>query len=107
MTVAATADWVRARIERGLRRRMRYRWVKPRVEAEGSGWKVVSPNCSRRVDPQGGEIDIAWLLPAEQGQWLLHVREHVNGPWRLEDRAAGLDAALQRLCRDPLGRYWP
>jgi hypothetical protein len=103
---AGAADLVRVRIERALRRRARYRWVRPRVEAEGAGWKVVSPDCSRRVDPQGGEIDIAWLLPAEQGRWLLHVPERAAGGWRLEDSLAGLDAALQRLCQDPLGRYW-
>jgi hypothetical protein len=37
----------------------------PRVLREGLGWKVVSPNCSRNIDREGGEIDIAWLVPTQ------------------------------------------
>jgi hypothetical protein len=45
----------RVRIERGIAQRERYKYVVPRVEQEGLGWKIVSPNCSRNIDPQGGE----------------------------------------------------
>ena len=71
----------RARIARALARRQRYKYVKPHVEREGLGWKVVSPNCSRSVDAAGGEIAIAWLVPGSNGQWLLHARDHAQGCW--------------------------
>ena len=44
---APVLSLVRARIERALRRRQRYRYVTPRVVAEGAGWLVLCANCSR------------------------------------------------------------
>lgn len=96
----------RARIARALSRRARYRYVRPRVEREGLGWKVVSPNCSRSVDPAGGEIGIAWLVPASQGRWLLHARDHAQGCWVLKAAGLRLDEALRRLCADPQREFW-
>jgi len=98
---------VRVRIERALARRERYRYVQPRVEPEGQGWKVVSPNCSRNIDPEGRDIDIAWLEPATDGLWLLHARDHAGNCWRLEGEGLTLTEALQRICADPLRVYWP
>lgn len=94
------------RIERALAGRSRYRYVQPRVLAEGRGWKVVSPNCSRNVDPAGGEIDIAWLEPAAGGRWTLHARDHAAGGWRVAATALPLDTALALLCADPAREYW-
>lgn len=96
----------RARIARALARRRRYRYVRPHVEREGPGWKVVSPNCSRSVDPAGGEIGIAWLVPTHQGQWLLHARDHARGCWVLKAAGLRLDEALKRLCTDPGREFW-
>lgn len=96
----------RARIARALARRERYKYVRPRVEREGLGWKVVSANCSRRVDPAGGEIGIAWLVPAGNGRWLLHARDHAHGCWVLKAAGLRLDEALQRLCSDPQREFW-
>lgn len=96
----------RARIARALGRRERYRYVRPRVEREGRGWKVVSPNCSRSVDPAGGDIDIAWLVRASNGQWLLHARDHHAGCWVLKAASLRMDDALQRLCSDPHREFW-
>jgi len=94
----------RAIIQRALRRRQRYKYVKPRVECEGQGWKIVSPNCSRSVDPQGGEIEIAWLLRTPQA-WLLHARDHARRVW--VPRAAGdLGSLLSLLCEDPKREFW-
>lgn len=101
------ADLTRARIERGLARRARYRYVRPWVEREGPGWKIVSPNCSRNIDPAGGPIDIAWLLPLNQGLWLLHARDHAQGCWQAQAAGLTLADALQRVCDDPLRVYWP
>ena len=96
-----------ARIQRALAARRRYKYVQPRVEREGEGWRIVSPNCSRNIDPQGGEIAIAWLQPDAGGLWQLHSRDHVKQAWRLEVPGLTLADALVLLCDDPLGVYWP
>ena len=94
------------RIRNALKQRSRYKYVQPRVEPEGRGWKVVSPNCSRNIDPQGGEIEIAWLLPDTAGdQWLLHARDHAGQAWCLRQQGS-LPALLERLCADPGREYW-
>jgi hypothetical protein len=121
------------RIENALAARARYKYVQPRVEREGLGWKVVSPNCSRNVDPAGGEIDIAWLVPVEStlgrsrvdsappgglarsdrsggavhgGGWLLFSRDHAQDCWQVRRREASLSAALAHLCADPDREFW-
>ena len=96
-----------ARIERALVHRQRYRYVQPRVEREGGGWKIVSPNCSRHVDPNGGEIPIAWFEPQGDGRWALHHCDHRAHAWRTVANAITLDDALERVCTDPLARFWP
>jgi hypothetical protein len=96
-----------ARIERALAQRQRYRYVQPRVEREGQGWKIVSPNCSRNIDPNGGEIAIAWFEPLRDGRWALHSRDHARDAWRIDARAIAFDDALARVCVDALGRFWP
>jgi hypothetical protein len=97
----------RVRIERALGQRQRYRYVQPRVVAEGSGWKVLSPNCSRNIDPDGGEIPIAWFEPQADGRWALHRCDHRANAWCEAARGITLDDALERLCTDALGRFWP
>jgi hypothetical protein len=94
------------RIERALPQRSRYRYVHPRVVAEGAGWKVVSPNCSRNVDPAGGDIDIAWLVPDPEGGWLLHARDHARQCWVHRRSEASLALLLAHLCADPQREYW-
>ncbi len=93
------------RIERALARRQRYKYVHPQVVPEGEGWKVVSPNCSRNVDPDGGEIDIAWLRPQPDAGWLLFARDHAEGGWRL-CREGPLPVLLDLLCADPAREFW-
>ncbi|MBI5717780.1 MAG: hypothetical protein HZC37_08845 [Burkholderiales bacterium] len=100
-------DLARVRIERALPRRERYKYVHPRVEREGAGWKIVSPNCSRNIDPHGGEIHIAWFVPAHEGLWLLHARDHAQGCWRPCAAAMPIDAALTLVCEDPERVFWP
>jgi hypothetical protein len=110
---AAVVELDRLRIERALVRRARYRYVQPRVVAAGpaegarGGWKIVSPNCSRNVDPDGGEIDIAWFEPVGHGRWALHARDHRHALWQLQAAALPMAEAIERVCRDPLGRFWP
>ena len=93
------------RIQRALARRQRYKYVHPRVVSEGEGWKVVSPNCSRNVDPAGGEIDIAWLRPDDAAGWQLHARSAEPGAWRLS-RQGPLHELLDLLCADPAREFW-
>jgi hypothetical protein len=96
----------RARIERALRTRQRYRYVHPRLEATPSGWKVFSRNCSRSVDAQGGEIDIAWLRHGAEG-WSLYARDHAARRWVQRLAGATLPRLLQLLCEDPNREFWP
>lgn len=96
----------RARIVKALARRERYKYVTPRVEREGLGWKIVSPNCSRNIDADGGEIGIAWLVPVSGGQWLLHARDHDRGCWVLKASGLRLHEALERLCIDADREFW-
>jgi hypothetical protein len=102
----AVLDLDRARIERALAVRGRYKYVQPRVVPEGGGWKIVSPNCSRNVDTAGGEIDIAWLEPDAAGRWQLHARDHARTCWVPKAGGLTLAAALDRLCADPMRDFW-
>lgn len=107
----AVLDLDAARIERALARRARYRYVQPRVLAQGAGqgWVILSPNCSRNVDPEGGEIPIAWFEPckASPAQWRLHWRDQAQACWVVRADAVTLDQALAQVCGDPLGVWWP
>ncbi|NML16161.1 DUF3024 domain-containing protein [Azohydromonas caseinilytica] len=96
-----------ARIRRALRERRRYRYVQPRVRRLGLGWLVSSPNCSRNIDPLGGEIPVAWLVPASHGCWLLHAHDHAQGCWVLKAAGVTLAQALQQVCEDPRREFWP
>jgi len=105
----------RVRIEVALEARARYKYVQPRVLREGLGWKIVSPNCSRNVDPNGGEIEIAWLVPvqpgvagqgSDAGGWLLHARDHRNGCWLRKMGPAPLADVLDRLVDDDHREFW-
>lgn len=102
----------RVRIEVALEARQRYKYVRPQVLQEGLGWKVRSPNCSRNIDPAGGEIDIAWLVPTPPvdaglpDAWLLQARDHAAACWRLVLRASTLAEALERLVQDEAREFW-
>ncbi len=95
------------RLERALRERVRYRYVRPQVLQEGEAFRIRSPNCSRRLDPKGGLIDIALLVPQGKLQWCLCARDHAGERWvpRLQD--APLKSALEALCLDPERQFWP
>jgi len=96
-----------ARMLRALRRRGRYKYVQPRVVREGLGWKIVSPNCSRNIEPDGGEIDIAWLVPdGDTGAWLLFSRDHAQDCWMMRRRDARLAPLLEHVCLDPQREFW-
>lgn len=95
----------RAAIQRALAARHRYKYVQPRVEPEGDGWKIVSPNCSRSVDAEGGEIDIAWLRRGARG-WTLYARDHRAPAWLPKLVERPLTQVLALLCEDPNRDFW-
>jgi hypothetical protein len=104
--LAVVVSLVARRIARALASRERYRYVRPDVAREGAGWKVTSPNCSRKVDAGGGAIDIAWLEPERDGLWCLHARNHARATWAPIATGLTLDEALRLLCTDARREFW-
>lgn len=104
--VANVLEMVPRRIEQALAQRDRYKYVKPRVLREGMGWCIVSPNCSRRVDPDGGEIAIAWLAPAGPGHWNVYARDDDHETWERRAVDLSLDEAMSLVCADPHREFW-
>lgn len=105
VTRTATSGLESRRIARALAHRDRYRYVHPEVVAEPGGWRIVSPCCSRRIDPAGGVIDIAWIERLAQG-WRLHRRDHAAPCWRPVLESTRLQELLDRLASDPLHEFW-
>ena len=97
----------RRRIERALEERARYRYVTPQVLPVAGGYRVVSPCCSRNVDAEGGEIDIAWIeYQAGSGAWRLHCKDHPHGEWALHTEGLRLQDLLQVLNEDSERVFW-
>ena len=103
---AQLVDLMVHRMERALRERVRYRYVRPQVLREGESYRIQSPCCSRNVDPNGGLIDIALLVPHEGGTWCLCARDHANSAWVARFQDASLDVLLDRLCVDDERQFW-
>ncbi len=99
-------DFDRRRIERALRERVRYRYVRPQVLRELDGWRIVSPCCSRNVDSRGGVIDIAWLR-AQPPVWHLYSRDHARRVWVEQEHSEHLVELLDAICLDPKRVFWP
>jgi len=96
------------RIRRALESRRRYRYVEPRVVGIAGGYRIESPCCSRNIDPEGGVIDIARLLPwPHDGRWLLQYRDHGQQQWVTHAFFASLSDALAVLGEDPDRQFWP
>lgn len=89
-----------------LRERARYRYVQPVVLPHESGWKIVSPCCSRNVDTTGGQIDIAWMEPAASG-WRLYARDHQVGQWVVHVESGTMKELLDVICLDASRVFWP
>lgn len=96
----------RKQIELAIRKRKRYRYVRPTVRVVPEGILVESPCCSRRVDPQGGVIDIALLQPLRSGKWKLYRRDHATGEWELHSQHERLADLLEPLKNDPEQVFW-
>ena len=103
---ARVLDIDKRRIERALRQRVRYRYVRPLVVREVDGWRIVSPCCSRNIDAQGGVIDIAWLRN-DPPVWRLYARNHAHSNWVEYERSEKIVELLDAICLDPQRVFWP
>ncbi len=98
----------RRRIVRALVTRKRYRYVSPSVRAVKDGYLIESPCCSRRVDPDGGVIDVARLeyVPGVLHPWSLYRKDHQRGEWELHAKYERLQELLALLNTDPQRVFW-
>ena len=102
-----TNDLDLKRIERALRARKRYRYVRPKVLAVAGGYRIESPCCSRNIDADGGIIDVALLqYDLEQSTWQLYRKDHRNGTWEFHSTCLRLPKVLERLNTDPERKFW-
>jgi hypothetical protein len=93
-------------IERAIGKRVRYRYVRPTVRATPEGILVESPCCSRRVEPDGGVVDIALLQHWPPGEWRLYRKDHSTATWQLHSLHEGLADLLEPLKEDPERIFW-
>lgn len=95
------------RIERAIEKRTRYRYVHPSVQPIENGYCVRSPCCSRKVDPDGGMVDVA-LVQYAQGfrPWQLHRKVHSANEWLLHAEYERLGDLLEQLNADPQRAFW-
>lgn len=106
-------DLLLYRMQRALRERVRYRYVRPQILREGENFRIQSPCCSRNVDPNGGLIDIALLVPDAtdspdgRNHWSLCSRDHTNQVWVVQLRNRPLEVLLDALCMDDARQFWP
>ena len=110
---SATADGLyqpnafdRKLVERAVRERARYRYVTPAVQIAEGGFLVESPCCSRRVDANGGVVDIALLLCPQPGEWNLYRKDHSAAQWLLHGTYQWLSDLLEELKSDPQQQFW-
>jgi hypothetical protein len=96
----------RKRIEKMLAGRERYKYVAPRVIPDVDGYLVRSPCCSRTVDPEGGEIDIARIEYQEGGFWRLYRKDDASQRWYAHSEYLGMPSLLARLIADPKREFW-
>lgn len=97
----------RKRIERAIKNRKRYRYVTPKVRTIVAGYEIVSPCCSRNIDPDGGVIEIARLEFQDQPQgWRLYRKDHKTDRWVMHGEYPALPQILELLNEDPDRRFW-
>jgi hypothetical protein len=100
-------DLDRKRIERSLKSRRRYRYVSPIVTPAFGGYRIVSPCCSRNIDPDGGVVDVALIChDQEHALWKLFWKNHLKGDWELHSVHERLIRALEALNADPERMFW-
>lgn len=98
----------RKRISRALVSRKRYRYVSPTVRQVENGYVIESPCCSRRVDPEGGVVDVALLqyVAGDERPWHLYRKVHALGHWEPHGSYGKLQEALEQINSDPHRLFW-
>lgn len=97
----------RKRIERALISRKHYRYVFPSVTPVKAGYLIESPCCSRNIDNDGGEIDVALFhYDAVSGIWKLFFKNHARGSWKFYSIFHRLASAIDELNTDPERLFW-
>ncbi|MBS1186890.1 MAG: hypothetical protein H6R04_908 [Burkholderiaceae bacterium] len=95
------------RIAHMLEKRTRYRYVPVEVVPATNGYRIVSPCCSRTVDPNGGKIDIALIeFDQQSNKWKLFNKLHERNIWLLHLCADRLQQLLDCLNEDPARLFW-
>jgi hypothetical protein len=95
------------RIKRGLRKRLRYRYVTPRVLPVDNGYRIESPCCSRNIDAQGGPVDVALILFDDAGGGpQLFSKNHAQSCWEFHSQYTRLAELLDALNADPERAFW-
>ncbi len=107
MRPAHPNDFDRKRIERALKTRKRYRYVKPSVAPVTGGYRIESPCCSRNIDPEGGVVDVALLLyDPDASAWKLFRKDHERQAWVLHSTGERLTCLIDALNADPERKFW-
>jgi len=104
--VPAPNAFDRKQVERAIRERVRYRYVTPSLKVVEGGFRIESPCCSRRIDPEGGVVDIAMLLCQRPGEWKLYCKNHTAAQWLLHGTYKWLSDLLEELKKDPQQKFW-
>lgn len=104
-TIAHPNELDLRRISRLLKKRERYQYVSPLVQAAPGGYRIVSPCCSRNIDLNGGLIDIA-RIEWTAGVWRLYSRNHACAQWLMHSQASRLDRLMEGLNEDSKRVFW-
>ncbi len=96
----------RKHVERAIKQRARYLYVTPALHRVKGGFRIESPCCSRRVDAEGGVVDVALLLCPQPGVWMLYSKDHSTAKWMLHGRYKWLCDLLEELKKDPQQKFW-
>jgi hypothetical protein len=95
------------RIVRALQDRKRYRYVQPQVFPHEDGYLIRSACCSRNVDPDGGEVDVALLRWRDSPPgWALYRKDHAAARWIIDSAFVRLPELFDRLNADPDRLFW-
>ncbi len=96
----------RKHVERAIQQRTRYLYVTPALHLVEGGFHIESPCCSRRVDAEGGMVDIALLLCPQPGTWMLNSKDHSTAKWLLHGTYKWLCDLLEELKKDSQQKFW-
>ncbi|MCK1349616.1 DUF3024 domain-containing protein [Bradyrhizobium sp. CW7] len=93
----------RKRIERALISRKH----SPSVTPVKAGYLIESPCCSRNIENDGGQMEVALFhYDAVSGVWKLFFKNHARGSWKFYSIFHRLASAIDELNTDPERLFW-